>query len=159
MPPRRCVADGWKCAIVDVDRRLLAVSLAKAVFLWRRGTDPMNYRYFDVEQRGKVTQICLAATDFFDTSCYAELRDELVALVERERPHRLLVDLSLLRYCSTAVMGALVDTGKRLAALPVPGRMKLCGLHPVVREAFRRLRLDGRVFDIHETAEEAVAAF
>jgi anti-anti-sigma regulatory factor len=118
-----------------------------------------EFKYFDVEQRGLVTEIRLADTRVFDTERYAELRDELLAFIEQERPRRLLVNLSRVEYCSTAVMGALIAVQKRLALHPATGAMKLCGTREVVAEAFRRLRLDQGVFDIHSSDVAAIKAF
>jgi anti-anti-sigma regulatory factor len=118
-----------------------------------------SFRYFDVEQRGSVTEIQLADTKFFDVERYAELRDELLAFVEQERPRRLLVNLSRVEYCSTAVMSALIAVQRHLARHPATGTMKLCGAREVVAEALHRLQLDQGVFDMHRTAAAAIQAF
>lgn len=47
------------------------------VFLWKEHK-MREFRYFDVEQRGPITEIRLADTKFFSTERYGELRDELV---------------------------------------------------------------------------------
>jgi anti-anti-sigma regulatory factor len=122
-------------------------------------TESRYFRYFDVEQRGPVTEIRLADTRYFDTDRYTELRDELLAFVEQERPLRLLVDLSRVEYCSTAVMGALIAVQARLALHPAIGTMKLCGIREVVGESLRRLKLDQGVFDLHSTDVGAIQAF
>ena len=118
-----------------------------------------EFLYFDVEQRGSIIEIHLADTRFFDTERYAELLDELLAFVDQERPRRLLVNLSRVGYCSTAVMNALIAVQKHLASLPAAGVMKLCGASEVVNEALRRLKLDQGVFDIHSTDASAIHAF
>ena len=118
-----------------------------------------KYRYFDVEQRGPVTELHLTDTKFFNTEHYAELVDELLAFVEQARPRRLLINLSRVGYCSTAVMNALIAVQRQLASLPVTGVMKLCGASEVVDEALRRLRLDQGIFDIHSTEVDAIRAF
>lgn len=115
--------------------------------------------YFDIEQHGSVTELYLTDTKFFNTEHYAELVDELLAFVEQERPRELLVNLSRLGYCSTAVMSALVAVQRQLASLPVTGVMKLCGASEVVDEAIRRLKLDQGVFDIYSTDVDAIRAF
>lgn len=116
-------------------------------------------KYFDVEQRGPVTEIHLADTKFYDTDRYTELRDELLAFVEQERPGKLLVDLSRVEYCSTAVMSTLIMVQRRLAEQPAAGVMKLCGTREVVGEALRMLKLDQGVFDIYTTTVGAMQAF
>jgi anti-anti-sigma regulatory factor len=138
----------------------LLVGDNKRCFIFLLEKDRMQkYRYFDVEQRGPVTEIHLADTKFFDTERYAELLDELLAFVEQERPRRLLVNLSRVGYCSTAVIGALIAAQTQLEAHPASGAMKLCGASDVVEEALRRLKLDQGVFDIHSTEVGAIHAF
>ena len=118
-----------------------------------------EFRYFDVEQRGPITEIRLADSKFFSTERYAELRDEFLVFVEQERPRRLLVNLSRVRYCSTAVMNALIAVQEQLVSHPATGVMKLCGASEVVDEALRRLKLDQGVFEIHSTDDDAIHAF
>ena len=118
-----------------------------------------EFRYFDVEQRGPVTELHLTDTKFFNTERYAELLDELLAFVEQELPRKLLINLSRVGYCSTAVMNALIAVQRQLASQSATGVMKLCGASEVVDEALRRLKLDQGVFDIHSTDEEAIRAF
>ena len=118
-----------------------------------------EFKYFDVEQRGDITELHLADTKFFATERYADLRDELLAFVEQERPRRLLIDLSRVEYCSTAVMGTLIMVQRQLALQPATGVMKLCGASEVVGEAFQRLRLDRGVFDMHRTSVDAIRTF
>jgi anti-anti-sigma regulatory factor len=118
-----------------------------------------EFRYFDVKKHGPVTEIHLADPKFFDTERYAELRDELLAFVEQERPRRLLVNLSRVEYCSTAVMSTLIMVQRCLGMHPATGTMKLCGASEVVGEALGRLRLDHGVFDIHSTDVGAIQAF
>jgi anti-anti-sigma regulatory factor len=128
------------------------------IFLLEEGR-MQKYRYFDVEKRGPVTELHLTDTKFFNTEHYAELVDELLAFVEQERPRRLLINLSRVGYCSTAVMNALIAVQRLLASLPVTGVMKLCGASEVVDEAIRRLKLDQGVFDIYSTDDDAIHAF
>ena len=39
------------------------------------------------------------------------------------------------------------------------GNIKLCGMRYSVRDAFRTLNLDGTMFDIHRSLQEALDAF
>jgi anti-anti-sigma regulatory factor len=124
-----------------------------------KGGQDEGIQVFRCEQHGPVTQLHLADTRFLNTEDYAELSDELLAFVEQERPRKLLVNLSRVGYCSTAVMSALIAVQKHLASLPAAGVMKLCGASEVVDEAIRRLKLDQGVFDIHSTEVGAIHAF
>lgn len=113
--------------------------------------------YFDVQQSGGVTELRLADSALFDVPRYEELRNELVDFVEQRRPSRLIVDFSLVGYCSTAVIAAVLMAKKRLDAKG--GQMKLCGMSDAVHETFQMLKLDGTIFEIYADKTDAVNAF
>jgi anti-anti-sigma regulatory factor len=87
---------------------------------------------------------------------YADLRDDLLSFVEVYRPPLLLVDLSRVPFCSTAIMQSLLRVQDRLSAYG--GQMKLCSMNDMVRESFRMLNLEGTAFDIRATAATGVDA-
>jgi anti-anti-sigma regulatory factor len=113
-------------------------------------------KHFVAEQRSDLTKIRLGNPAFFDTAQYAELQNELAEFVEEQGPGRLLVDLSVVEYCSTAVMNALLIAKERLESKG--GLMIIFGVNDTVRGAFQRLNLDGTVFNICTTEDEAMDA-
>lgn len=117
----------------------------------------ISSHHFDIERLDGVTEIRLMNPAYFDVPRYEELRDDLVSLVEHERPSRLIVDFSEVEYCSTAVIAAVLMVKKRLDR--EGGQVKLCGMSHAVREAFQTLKLDGTVFDIRASKADAVTAF
>ncbi|MBC8872264.1 MAG: STAS domain-containing protein [Planctomycetes bacterium] len=114
-------------------------------------------QYFSVERHGDVIELRLENPAHFDVPRYEELRNELARFAEEEQPAKLLVDFSNVEYCSTAVIAALVQIRKRLGA--EGGQIKFCGLNESVHEAFKMLKLDGTLFDIHATEAAAMKAF
>ena len=113
------------------------------------------YQHFDVQSDDGVVVLRLANTGSYDTVDYGDLQAELLRFAEHTRPRLLVVDFSNVAYCSTAVINALMQLRKRLAEHE--GTLRLSGLASEVRDAFRHLRLDGTVFEIYDTADEAVA--
>ena len=99
--------------------------------------------YFEVEENDEFLTIRLANPVYFDVVQYGELRDELIDFVERQRPKKLLVDFSAVRYCSTAVIHTLLIVKNRLDGYG--GQLKFCRMNDVVRESFERLNLVGTV--------------
>jgi anti-sigma B factor antagonist len=65
------------------------------------------------------------------------------------------LDLSALDFVTTSVVARLVSLNKRLRA--IGGRLVLCELTPIVREAFHRFRLDS-ILEIAASEEEALVA-
>ncbi|MCU0978406.1 MAG: STAS domain-containing protein [Pirellulaceae bacterium] len=108
---------------------------------------------FSVEQTGDVTVVRIVDTRDFDTDNYAQLQLDLVDFVARQQPRELLVDLSNIVFCSTALIAALLMAQKCIQTRP--GVMKLFGLSEVVLETLHRLRLVGTLFSV--CADEAAA--
>ena len=108
---------------------------------------------FSVEQTGDVTVVRIVDTRDFDTDNYAQLQLDLVDFVARQQPRELLVDLSNIVFCSTALIAALLMAQKCIQTRP--GVMKLFGLSEVVLETLHRLRLVGTLFSV--CTDEAAA--
>jgi anti-anti-sigma factor len=108
---------------------------------------------FRVEQCGDITIVRLIDTWDFDTSNYAQLQLDLADFVARQQPRKLLVDLSNIEYCSTALIAGLLTAQKRMVSWG--GVMRLFGLSEVVLETLRHLKLVGTLFSVY--ADEAGA--
>jgi anti-sigma B factor antagonist len=108
--------------------------------------------WFTSERVGDVVAVRL--TD--NRVAVMELLDLLDNAVEEGAVSRLLLDFARIQQVSSAALGKLVKLMSHAQA--VRGRLKLCGLHPDLRQVFKITRLD-RVFDIYETEAEALAAF
>jgi len=115
------------------------------------------HKYFDVEQQGPVTVMTLIGEDQADHLLVNEIQRAIVAFVEQERPHRLIVDFVNVRRFSSETINALLRARRRL--VEYQGEMRLCGMRPEVREVFRLMRLDGTVFDVFEDRTEATRDF
>lgn len=116
-----------------------------------------SYQHFRVEPKGYVTVLELLNPRLADALLVTELQDELLDLIESQHPTHLLIDFRHVVQCSTAVINGLLRTKKRL--LVDGGQLKLCGMNPSIREAYRMLNLDGTVFQIYETADDALDAY
>lgn len=108
---------------------------------------------FSIEQGDDVAIVRFADTKYFDTDHYAQLQHDVVNFVERERPGKLLADLSKVQYCSTALINTLLIAQNRMTAWA--GVMKLFGLSEVVLETLQRLKLAGTLLSVH--ADETAA--
>lgn len=115
------------------------------------------YRHFETEQRGDVMVVRLTDPKLTDNSYIGELSDELLLLVQREPTKKLVVNFRKVLHCSTAVINGLLRVKKKLLA--DHGQVKLCEMHPTIREAYKLLNLDGTVFYIHDAETDALVAF
>lgn len=87
----------------------------------------------------------------------AAIHDELAELIESERPLQLLLNFGAVSRCSSEMISTLLKI--RQLVLFYGCELKLCGLREAIREAYRILNLDGTVFDIYDSATDAIVAF
>jgi anti-anti-sigma factor len=116
-----------------------------------------QYRHFAVEPKGNVAVIQLLDAKLADALVVTELQDELLDFIEGENPTNVLVSFNGVNQCSTAVINGLLRAKKRLMA--DGGQLKLCGMNDMIREAYRMLNLDGTVFKIYGTEDDALDEF
>lgn len=116
-----------------------------------------EYQHLTVRRADDVLVIQLIDPKLFDTTTVTQLQDELLCLVDAERPAKAIVDFSRVAHCSTAVINGLLRAKKKILANG--GQLKLCGMAVGIRDAYKMLNLDGTVFQIHDTLEKATAAF
>ena len=116
-----------------------------------------DYPHFALLRDDDVLTIQLIDPKLFDTATIAQLQEDLLDLVEREQPQRAVVDFSRVSHCSTAVINGLLRAKKRLQANG--GQLKLSGMIDPIRDSYRMLNLDGTVFQLYNTLEDAIAAF
>lgn len=116
-----------------------------------------KHKHFEIQWAGDVCVVHLSDPKLFDTLIVTELQDELMSLIETEKPSKMVVNFSTVTHCSTAVINSLLRAKKRL--ISEAGKLKLSGMRETVREAYKMLNLDGTVFEIHDKPSDAVAAF
>ena len=116
-----------------------------------------SFQFFDVQQSGEITELRLKDPSFFDLIQNELLQNAMVEFIQQRRPSKLLVDFSDVRYCSSAVIAAIM-TAQR-SSVSEGCQMKLCGMNDPVRDNFQIMKLDGTIFDILATKADAVNAF
>ncbi|MBC8352505.1 MAG: STAS domain-containing protein [Planctomycetes bacterium] len=116
-----------------------------------------EYQHLIVRLAGDVLVIELIDPKLFDTTTVTQLQDELLLLVGTEQPNKAIVDFGRVVHCSTAVINGLLRAKKRVLAND--GQLKLCGMTAGIRDAYKMLNLDGTVFQIHDTLDDAILAF
>ncbi len=104
-------------------------------------------------QLGDVTAIELEG-DTLDAERADDFRVQLEARLQANP--KVLLDLGAVAFADSTGLGAILVCLHRAAA--TGGKLRICGLRPLVQEMFHVLRLD-RMVDVHETAEEALLAF
>jgi anti-sigma B factor antagonist len=85
-----------------------------------------------------------------------EIGEELHKVVEAEPAIKLLLNFKNVDHLSSAALGMLITLNKRVKEQN--GELRLSDINRQIYEVFKITRLN-RVFDIHETADEALARF
>ena len=105
------------------------------------------------EQAEGVTIIAFEGS--LDTNTAADAQVRLNGLV-RGGATKLLIDFAALEYISSAGIGVVVATAKKLS--PAGGSLRLCGLNETVSQIFEITGLN-KVFRIFEDRRQALTGF
>jgi anti-sigma B factor antagonist len=81
---------------------------------------------------------------------------ELMDLIESRKEPRILLNLSNAYFVSSAMLAHLVKLHRMIQV--AKGRIKLCGLRPVIMDAFKVSHFD-RIFEIHPDEASALKKF
>lgn len=85
-----------------------------------------------------------------------EIEDELFALVAQTPSPRLVLNFANVEHLSSAALGMLINLQKEISKSD--GKLKLSDIKPQIYEVFKITRLS-KLFDIHDSADEAIKAF
>ena len=98
--------------------------------------------------------LVLAVRGEIDLHNSPELRTELLDLLNKQRPRRLVLDLGLVPYIDSSTLAVFVEALKKI--LKTGGRVFLVGLQPRVKGLLEIARLSS-IFVICADAQEALA--
>jgi anti-sigma B factor antagonist len=104
-------------------------------------------------QKDEVTVVALAGR--FDAQSAGSAEDALKTVMEAGTK-KILVDMDLVEYISSAGLRVLLSTAKKLTGMS--GKLVLCGLKPYVREVFEVAGFT-TIFMILPDVDEGVKAF
>jgi anti-sigma B factor antagonist len=109
-----------------------------------------------IKRVGNVTVVEFADRKILEELSIQEIGDELRGLVDAEPGGQLLLNFSNVDHLASAALGMLITLHKKVQEQN--GRLKLSNINRQIFQVFRITRLN-RVFDIYETADEALGAF
>ncbi len=85
-----------------------------------------------------------------------EIEEELAQLVSSKDTINLLLNFQNVEHLSSAALGMLIKLNEQVAQRS--GRLKLSDIRPQIYQVFKITRLN-KLFDIHDSATEALQAF
>ncbi len=112
--------------------------------------------HLKIKRSGDVSIVEFADRKILEELSIQEIGDELRRLTEGETGIRLLLNFENVDHLASAALGMLITLHKRVQEQK--GELRLSNINRQIFQVFRITRLN-RVFDIHETAEQALEAF
>ncbi len=112
--------------------------------------------HLNVTSTGGVKVVGFSDRKILDELCIAEIQEELTQLVDEADGIKLLLSFGLVDHLSSAALGVLITLNKQVKERK--GRLKLSDISPQIYEVFKITRLN-KLFDIHDTTEQALAHF
>ncbi len=112
--------------------------------------------HLTVRNSDGVKVVEFADRKILDEVSISEIRDELTKLASSADAIKILLSFKHVEHLSSAALGVLITLNKQVAEKN--GRLKLSDIAPQIYEVFKITRLN-KLFDIHNTAEQALASF
>ncbi len=112
--------------------------------------------HLKIRRTNGVSVVEFADRKILEELSIQEIGEELNRVVESETGIKLLLDFRNVDHLSSAALGMLITLNKKVKEQR--GNLKLSDINRQIFEVFKITRLN-RVFDIHETAEQALASF
>jgi anti-sigma B factor antagonist len=106
--------------------------------------------------QGDVRVVHFADTKVIDQRNINQIGAELMEMVETGGVLKMLINMSNVRYLSSAVLGKLISLHKALRTRT--GILKLCNVGDPIYEVFEITRLN-QVFDMYDSEDKALEAF
>jgi anti-sigma B factor antagonist len=112
--------------------------------------------HLKIKRAGAVSIVEFADRKILEELSIQEIGDELRGLAESEPGPQLLLNFENVDHLASAALGMLITLHKKVQ--DHHGALKLSNINRQIFQVFRITRLN-RVFDIHETAEQALNSF
>ncbi|MBK9129374.1 MAG: STAS domain-containing protein [Phycisphaerales bacterium] len=109
-----------------------------------------------IKRQGDVSVVQFADRKILEELSIQEIGEELKTLTESEPKIKLLLDFGNVDHLASAALGMLITLHKNVQQRN--GALKLANINKQIFQVFRITRLD-RVFEIHNTADDALSAF
>ena len=116
-----------------------------------------NYKTIAVQQHVDITLVHFTDAKMLDHEQIVGVRSELLDLANDRKPKKVVINFGGITFCSSELISALMLFWKRIAS--DGGQIRLAGMNDNIREVFIITRLDGTVFEIFPTANDAMQDF
>ncbi len=108
-----------------------------------------------ISTHGDVAVVSFAGGSIDALSGIEEMTSRLRTYIGTEKPKKMVVDFTGVRFFTSQMLGVLVDIWRRLR--DYGGRLLICGINPQLNRVFRITNLD-RIFEFYPDRDAAVTA-
>jgi len=108
-----------------------------------------------ISKEGDVTVVSFGLETITGLSGLEEISRQLRALINDEKPGKLIVDFAGVKFFSSQMLGLLVDTWRKLG--DYGGTVLISGINPQLNRVFKITNLD-KIFDFYPDQVSAVKA-
>jgi anti-sigma B factor antagonist len=136
--------------LYDLDR------LFQAIQIRSRGAMADEQSHLTLVNRGDVSVAEFADRKILEELSIAEIGEELAKLVAETPQIKLVLNFKNVEHLSSAALGMLITLNKQVNEHG--GKLKLSDITPQIFEVFKITRLN-KLFEIHDTVEQAVSGF
>ncbi len=109
-----------------------------------------------VQTEENITQIKFVDRNILDEGNIQQIGDEILRIIESQETPNLLISFTNVEHLSSAALGTLITINTKIRAKG--GQLRLANIDPQIYEVFVITKLN-KLFQIHETMEEALASF
>lgn len=109
-----------------------------------------------VRRQDDVTQVEFIDRNILDEANIQLIGEEIAQLVDADPKPKLLISFANVDHLSSAALGTLITINNRVKGRG--GQLRLANIDPQIYEVFVITRLN-KLFQIHETADEAMKSF
>lgn len=110
----------------------------------------------NVEYGEQATVVTFTDEKILEERDILELQESLMGIIEQAGKINLILDFSVVKFLSSAVLGLLIRVSKKV--YEQQGQLRLCNISPRIYEVFKITRLT-KIFDIFPDRAEALASF
>lgn len=112
--------------------------------------------HLTITESGGVTVVHFADRKILDELAISEIGNELNKIVDDHDNIKMLLNFDSVEHLSSAALGMLITLNTRVGS--AKGALKLSNISPPIFEVFKITRLN-KLFDIHDTAEQAMGTY
>jgi anti-sigma B factor antagonist len=115
---------------------------------------PEDFKHISIQNTNGIAVVDFVNSQLmFATDVVDEIGEELHSLISDHHYSRIVLDFKNVQYVSSMMLAKLASLEKHVQI--AKGKLKLCGLGPVLKDTFRIGHFD-HVFDIYDNAEAAL---